>query len=200
MCIIDGQFWIIETKDGLKLWNKNCNCPIMDCVVLHGSFFRAGVEYVKVTRPHFKSKKPKPIQPLDAGLTPPAMESDMFIKELHAEEQVRQTLVELPPQEELAILKQLQELTGGNIVVAAAILLGFMFMKMQKQKSQETGCGHSQEKCDKAHVELSDAIKKLELDFKDIKQVQLNLFDSLEFAEKVQNLEKDVQQLKEKIK
>lgn len=202
MCVIDGQFWIIETKDGLKLWTKTCNCPIMDCTIEHGSFLRVGwsYEYEKVIPRTLKSKKPKPIQPLDAGLTPPAMESDMFIKELHAEEKVQQTLVELPPQEELALLKQLQELTGGNLVVAAAILLGFMFMKMQKQKSQETGCGHSQEKCDKAHAELSDALKKLELDTKDIKQVQLNLYDSLEFAEKVQNLEKDVQQLKEKIK
>ena len=205
MCVIDGQFWIIETKDGLKLWTKTCNCFIMDCTIEHGSFLRVGWSYQqeKVIPRTLKSKKIKPIQPLDAGLaaelTPVTMESDMFIKELHAEEQ-HQTLVELPPQEELAVLKQLQELTGGNLVVAAAILLGFMFMKMQKQKSQETGCGHSQEKCDKAHVELSDALKKLELDVKDVKQVQLNLYDSLEFAEKVQNLEKDVQQLKEKIK
>lgn len=198
MCVIDGQFWIIETKDGLKLWNKKCSCDILSCDLRHGSFVRAGWDYEheKATRP-LKSKKIKPVQPLDAGLTPPAMESDMFIKELHAEEQ-QQTLVELPP--EVNMLKQLQELTGGNLVVAAAILLGFMFMKMQKQKSQETGCGHSQEKCDKAHVELSDALKKLELDIKDVKQVQLNLFDSLEFAEKVQNLEKDVKDLQEKIK
>lgn len=205
MCVISGQFWIIETKDGLKLWTKTCSCDIVTCEIIRGSFLRVGVEYEKVPRSPKIKPKPKKITPTplprieDMGL--PAMEIDMlFIEQLHAEEPApqTQTLIELPP--EIGMLKQLQELSGGNLLVAAALLLGFTWMKMQKQKSQETGCGHSQEKCDKAHAELSDALKKLELDTKDIKQVQLNLYDSLEFAEKVQNLEKDVQHLKEKIK
>lgn len=212
MCVIEGHFWIIETKDGLKLWTKTCSCAIIECDLRHGSFTRASWDYEEAEltqptkiKPKHKPKKitPTPLPAIEPDMGLPAMEPDMFfIKELHAEEPAptTQTLVELPP--EIGMLKQLQELTGGNLIVAAAILLGFTWMKMQQKKkdSDEVKCGHSQEKCDKAHAELSDAIKKIELDLKDVKQVQLNLFDSLEFAEDVKNLKVDVKNLQEKIK
>jgi hypothetical protein len=207
MCVINGQFWIIETKDGLKLSTKDCVCDIVTCEIIRGSFLRVGVEYEKVPRsPKIKPKKitPTPLPAIEPDMGLPAMEPDMlFIKDLHAEEPApqTQTLIEIPP--EIGMLKQLQELTGGNLIVAAAILLGFTFMKMQQQKkkdSDENKCGHTQEKCDKAHAELSDVFKKMELDLKDVKQVQLNLFDSLEFAEDVKNLKVDVKNLQEKVK
>jgi hypothetical protein len=206
MCVIEGHFWIIETKDGLKLWTKTCSCAIIECDLRHGSFTRASWDYeeAELTQPtKIKPKKitPTPLPAIEPDMGLPAMEPDMFfIKELHAEEQVQQTLVELPP--EIGMLKQLQELTGGNLIVAAAILLGFTWVKMQQKKkdSDEVKCGHSQEKCDKAHAELSDVFKKMELDLKDVKQVQLNLFDSLEFAEDVKNLKVDVKNLQEKVK
>jgi hypothetical protein len=210
MCVINGQFWIIKTKDGLKLSTKDCVCDIVLCDLRHGSFTRAswGYEEAELTQPTKIKPKPKKITPTplpaiepDMGL--PAMEIDMFfIKDLHAEEPApqTQTLIEIPP--EIGMLKQLQDLTGGNLLAAAAILLGFTWMKMQQKKkdSDEAKCGHSQEKCDKAHAELSDVFKKMELDLKDVKQVQLNLFDSLEFAEDVKNLKVDVKNLQEKIK
>jgi hypothetical protein len=208
MCVINGQFWIIETKDGLKLSTKDCVCDIVTCEIIRGSFLRVGVEYEKVPRsPKIKPKKitptPLPVVPRLEDMGVPAMEIDMlFIKDLHAEEPApqTQTLIEIPP--EIGMLKQLQDLTGGNLLAAAAILLGFTWMKMQQKKkdSDEAKCGHSQEKCDKAHAELSDVFKKMELDLKDVKQVQLNLFDSLEFAEDVKNLKVDVKNLQEKVK
>jgi hypothetical protein len=176
----------------------------MECEIIRGSFLRVGVEYEKVPRsPKIKPKKitPTPLPALeDMGL--PYMEPDMlFIEQLHAEEPAPQTntLIELPP--EIGMLKQLQELANGNLLVAAALLLGFMWLKTQKKKdSDEVKCGHTQEKCDKAHAELSDVIKKMELDVKDVKQVQLNLFDSLEFVEDVQKIKNDVKILQEKVK
>lgn len=209
MCIIDGQFWIIETKDGLKLWTPTCSCAIIECDLRHGSFTRAswGYEEAELTQPTKIKPKPKkitptPLPPLeDMGLLAMENKDMFFIKELHADEPAPtiQTLVELPP--EIGMLKQLQELTGGNLQLAIVLLVGFLWLKTQKKKdSDEVKCGHTQEKCDKAHAELSDAIKKIELDLKDVKQVQLNLFDSLEFAEDVKNLKLDVKNLQEKVK
>ncbi len=146
-----------------------------------------GYEQAKITQPPKSKPKKKVIQ--DQFIE---QEPDMFISVANAEEPVKelvpqQTLVELPP--EIGMLKQIQDLAGGNLLVALAIVAAIMWQKAQKTKVEP--CMHDA-KCDKVHAELKDNLIKIEKQLDDVKQVQLNFFDD----DKLSKLEEDIKNLK----
>jgi hypothetical protein len=201
MCIIDGQFKIVETETGLKLWTPKCSCAIIDCTIMANSYTRYGWGYEQVKVTQLPKSKPKKKVIQDQFIE---QEPDMFISVANAEELVKepvkelvkepvkelvkeQTMIELPP--EIGMLKQIQDLAGGNLLVALAIVAAIMWQKAQKTKVEP--CMHDA-KCDKVHAELKDNLIKIEKQLDDVKQVQLNFFDD----DKLSKLEEDIKNLK----